>query len=180
MPWSPIEWVGPLVADVRAGVVAAFGRWRVAYTHALRTRAYRTGRATQTFGSLNIVRVLRRRVPPTRQFERGAPPRFVTVDHEAHGRASSGQDSGCILSGTRQRTPANGSFIHPRNTPFVSNTDDHLKNHGFVYAGSDRWRLSPAFDINPSPQEDTCRSGGRQGRRPTVEPRADVPRREVP
>ena len=33
----------------------------------------------------------------------------------------------------------------------VSNTDDHLKNHGFIYAGGNRWRLSPAFDINPSP-----------------------------
>ena len=115
----PIEWVGPLVADVRAGVVAAFGRWRVAYTHALRTRAYRTGRATQTFGSLNIVRVLRRRVPPTRQFERGAPPRFVTVDHEAHGRASTTVK---ILPLHPFRypaayMPANGSFIHPRNTP---------------------------------------------------------------
>ncbi|MDF1835709.1 MAG: HipA domain-containing protein, partial [Alteraurantiacibacter sp. bin_em_oilr2.035] len=36
-------------------------------------------------------------------------------------------------------------------TIFVSNKDDHLKNHGFIYAGGDRWRLSPAFDINPSP-----------------------------
>lgn len=36
-------------------------------------------------------------------------------------------------------------------TILVSNKDDHLKNHGFVYAGNDRWRLSPAFDINPSP-----------------------------
>ena len=36
-------------------------------------------------------------------------------------------------------------------TILVSNTDDHLKNHGFIYAGGDRWRLSPAFDINPSP-----------------------------
>lgn len=35
-------------------------------------------------------------------------------------------------------------------TILVSNRDDHLKNHGFIYAGSDRWRLSPAFDINPS------------------------------
>ena len=26
-----------------------------------------------------------------------------------------------------------------------------MKNHGFIYAGGDRWRLSPAFDINPSP-----------------------------
>ena len=36
-------------------------------------------------------------------------------------------------------------------TILVSNTDDHLKNHGFIYAGRDRWRLSPAFDINPAP-----------------------------
>ena len=36
-------------------------------------------------------------------------------------------------------------------TILVSNTDDHLKNHGFVYSGQNLWRLSPAFDINPSP-----------------------------
>ena len=36
-------------------------------------------------------------------------------------------------------------------TILVSNTDDHLKNHGFICAGGDRWRLSPAFGINPSP-----------------------------
>lgn len=36
-------------------------------------------------------------------------------------------------------------------TILVSNTDDHLKNHGFIYAGEGLWRLSPAFDINPSP-----------------------------
>ena len=32
----------------------------------------------------------------------------------------------------------------------MSNTDDHLKNHGFIYAGRDRWRFYPAFDINPA------------------------------
>ena len=36
-------------------------------------------------------------------------------------------------------------------TILVSNTDDHLKNHGFIYSGRDLWRLSPAFDINPAP-----------------------------
>ena len=49
----------PLVADLRAGAVAAFGRLRVAYTHALRTREYRSGRATHAFGSLNLAWVLR-------------------------------------------------------------------------------------------------------------------------
>ena len=36
-------------------------------------------------------------------------------------------------------------------TILVSNTDDHLKNHGFIYSGRSKWRLSPAFDINPAP-----------------------------
>jgi len=31
----------------------------------------------------------------------------------------------------------------------ISNTDDHLRNHGFVLT-SKGWRLSPAYDINPS------------------------------
>lgn len=31
----------------------------------------------------------------------------------------------------------------------VSNTDDHLRNHGFVIENNE-WRLSPAYDINPS------------------------------
>ena len=31
----------------------------------------------------------------------------------------------------------------------ISNTDDHLRNHGFILTNMG-WRLSPAFDINPS------------------------------
>ncbi|MBQ2262093.1 MAG: HipA domain-containing protein [Loktanella sp.] len=34
----------------------------------------------------------------------------------------------------------------------VNNTDDHLKNHGFIYAGQNLWRLSPLFDVNPQPR----------------------------
>lgn len=33
----------------------------------------------------------------------------------------------------------------------ITNTDDHLRNHGFLHEDRERWRLSPAFDINPSP-----------------------------
>ena len=33
----------------------------------------------------------------------------------------------------------------------VSNTDDHLRNHGFLLSGAG-WRLSPVYDINPNPQ----------------------------
>jgi len=31
----------------------------------------------------------------------------------------------------------------------ISNTDDHLRNHGFIIT-EDGWRLSPAYDMNPS------------------------------
>ena len=31
----------------------------------------------------------------------------------------------------------------------VSNTDDHLRNHGFILTEKG-WILSPAFDINPN------------------------------
>ena len=31
----------------------------------------------------------------------------------------------------------------------ISNTDDHLRNHGFILL-EDGWHLSPAYDINPS------------------------------
>ena len=33
----------------------------------------------------------------------------------------------------------------------ISNTDDHLRNHGFLWPGLAGWRLSPAYDLNPVP-----------------------------
>lgn len=35
----------------------------------------------------------------------------------------------------------------------ISNTDDHLRNHGFLYEGPRGWRLSPVYDVNPVPVE---------------------------
>jgi serine/threonine-protein kinase HipA len=33
----------------------------------------------------------------------------------------------------------------------ISNSDDHLRNHGFLYEPAAGWRLSPAYDMNPVP-----------------------------
>jgi serine/threonine-protein kinase HipA len=33
----------------------------------------------------------------------------------------------------------------------ISNTDDHLRNHGFLHTGAAGWGLAPAFDLNPDP-----------------------------
>lgn len=35
----------------------------------------------------------------------------------------------------------------------ISNVDDHLRNHAFLYAGLSGWRLSPAYDLNPTPTD---------------------------
>ena len=35
---------------------------------------------------------------------------------------------------------------------FCNNSDDHMRNHGFLYTENSQWELSPAYDIVPYPQ----------------------------
>ncbi len=35
----------------------------------------------------------------------------------------------------------------------ISNVDDHLRNHGFLWTGGAGWTLSPVYDVNPVPQD---------------------------
>jgi serine/threonine-protein kinase HipA len=35
----------------------------------------------------------------------------------------------------------------------ISNVDDHLRNHGFLWRGKAGWSLSPAYDLNPVPTD---------------------------
>ena len=39
----------------------------------------------------------------------------------------------------------------------IGNLDDHLRNHGFLYDRDGRWRLSPAYDLNPVPLAEKTR-----------------------
>ena len=39
----------------------------------------------------------------------------------------------------------------------IGNLDDHLRNHGFLYDREDKWRLSPAYDLNPVPSQEKVR-----------------------
>jgi len=36
---------------------------------------------------------------------------------------------------------------------FIANTDDHLRNHAFLYEEKNGWRLAPAYDLNPIPMD---------------------------
>lgn len=52
----------------------------------------------------------------------------------------------------------------------IHNTDDHLRNHGFLREQLGGWSLSPAFDLNPNPDPGEFRTtlGGEDGDRPDV------------
>jgi len=39
----------------------------------------------------------------------------------------------------------------------IGNLDDHLRNHAFLYDQDNKWRLSPAYDLNPIPLAEKMR-----------------------
>lgn len=47
----------------------------------------------------------------------------------------------------------------------IHNTDDHLRNHGFIRENPLGWRLSPLFDVNPNPDVAAARVTGIGGSR---------------
>ncbi|MBI5609347.1 MAG: type II toxin-antitoxin system HipA family toxin [Deltaproteobacteria bacterium] len=53
--------------------------------------------------------------------------------------------------GARPAADARALFARVLFNVAVSNTDDHLRNHGF-FLTSTGWTLAPAFDLNPNPQ----------------------------
>ena len=63
------------------------------------------------------------------------------------------------LSRHGARTRADASELYRRMVfnILVSNVDDHLRNHGFLWAGKEGWVLSPAYDLNPTPTDQKAR-----------------------
>ena len=56
-----------------------------------------------------------------------------------------------LTHGAKPETDIRELFARVAFSIAVSNTDDHLRNHGFLLdAESGAWRLSPLFDVNPS------------------------------
>ena len=55
--------------------------------------------------------------------------------------------------GARGKTDAHALFRRVVFNVLISNVDDHLRNHGFLWAGNTGWSLSPAYDLNPVPTD---------------------------
>jgi serine/threonine-protein kinase HipA len=51
------------------------------------------------------------------------------------------------------KTEAHALFRRVVFNVLISNVDDHLRNHGFLWLGKAGWLLSPAYDLNPVPTD---------------------------
>ncbi|MDE0382736.1 MAG: HipA domain-containing protein [Defluviicoccus sp.] len=55
--------------------------------------------------------------------------------------------------GAQGKTDAHALYRRVVFSVLISNVDDHLRNHGFLWLGRTGWSLSPAYDLNPVPAE---------------------------
>jgi len=105
-----------------------------------------------------LLRVAGRHVLVVERFDRRAGARVgyasaLTMLQAGYGDRRSYLDIAAVI-GERSATVTGDLRQLWRRMAFsvlISNTDDHLRNHGFLHSSGDSWALSPAFDLNPNP-----------------------------
>ena len=55
--------------------------------------------------------------------------------------------------GAQAKADAHALYRRVAFNVLISNVDDHLRNHGFLWLGKAGWSLSPAYDLNPVPTD---------------------------
>jgi serine/threonine-protein kinase HipA len=105
-----------------------------------------------------LVRVLGRNVLVTEQFDRVGARRvaFINALTMLEARDGSPRSYLEVADVLQTQSPAPGRDLEQlfRRVVFsilVSNTDDHLRIHGFLRETTG-WTLSPAYDLNPNPE----------------------------
>jgi serine/threonine-protein kinase HipA len=58
-----------------------------------------------------------------------------------------------VQHGAQAKTDARALYRRVAFNVLISNVDDHLRNHGFLWLGRNGWSLSPAYDLNPVPAD---------------------------
>lgn len=115
-------------------------------------------------------RIADRPVLVVRRFDRGKAGRigYVSAMTLLESREGEGSSYVEIAEAIEEHSPAAEADLTElwRRMVFgilISNTDDHLRNHGFLRSSSAGWSLAPAFDLNPNPRRrefSTSVSGG--------------------
>ena len=95
----------------------------------------------------------------SRRFDRSGSQRLAFISAMAMTEHHDGDQDGSYLEIVDAITHHGADPIYDRAELFrriafsilISNTDDHLRNHGFLWSGPHGWRLSPCYDLNPTP-----------------------------
>jgi len=58
-----------------------------------------------------------------------------------------------VAHGAQARADAQALYRRVAFNVLISNVDDHLRNHGFLWLDRRGWSLSPAYDLNPVPTD---------------------------
>ena len=111
-----------------------------------------------TVPNSELIKVGERSVLIVDRFDRNFKSRIgyvsaMTMLEAADGDQRSYLDIAAVIEERSSKTSQDLSELWRRMafSVLASNTDDHLRNHGFLYSGRDSWDLSPAFDLNPNP-----------------------------
>jgi serine/threonine-protein kinase HipA len=108
----------------------------------------------------DLVRVARRPVLISRRFDRLQSKRvpflsalsMLGLRDGEHGSYPELVDV-LTLHGSQANDDARELYRRMVLNVLISNVDDHLRNHGFLWAGREGWRLSPVYDLNPTPTD---------------------------
>ncbi len=119
--------------------------------------AGRAGIATPTHG---LIDVADKKVLLSRRFDRRGAIRIPFLSAMAMLGAKDGERGSypeivdaLAHHGARGKADAHALYRRVVFNVLISNVDDHLRNHGFLWVGKTGWSLSPAYDLNPVPTD---------------------------
>lgn len=101
-------------------------------------KAVLLSRRFDRFGSKRIPFLSAMAMMGARDGERGSYPEIVDT---------------LVRHGAQAKTDAHALYRRVVFNVMISNVDDHLRNHGFLWLGEAGWSLSPAYDLNPVPTD---------------------------
>lgn len=107
-----------------------------------------------------LIKVAGKSVLLSRRFDRLGVERIPFLSAMAMMAAKDGERGSYpemvdVLSthGAQARVDAHALYRRVAFNVLISNVDDHLRNHGFIWQGKAGWSLAPAYDLNPVPTD---------------------------
>ncbi len=107
-----------------------------------------------------LIEVAGKKILLSRRFDRADGQRIPFLSAMAMMGAKDGERGSypeivdaLVRHGAQGKEDAHALYRRVAFNVLVSNVDDHLRNHGFLWLGKAGWSLSPAYDLNPVPTD---------------------------